>query len=128
MSSFTKSFKSGKHILCVWSTGPSEALEQLDRHLRTNLINADDYVRAILCYNGTPSEDSKNPANYALKVYSKYRREELWISGLETGSRRPAAQATLQCLMLLGFDVNPEKDVYGLPIGEKHTFVKTIKK
>ncbi len=128
MSSFTKSFKSGKHILCVWANGPQEALEQLDRHIRTNLINPDDYVRAILCYNGPQSENSKDPINYALKVYSKYRREELWISGLATGSRRPGAQATVQCLMLLGFDVNPEKDIYKLPMGEKHTFVKSIQK
>ena len=128
MSSFTKSRSNGNHMVLVWANGPEEALEQLDRHLQSNLINADDYVRAILCYQGEPSDDYNDPKNYALKLYSKYRKEELWISGVAAGSRCAAAHATLQCLLLMGFEVNADNDIYGLPVGEKHTFVKKTRR
>lgn len=128
MSSFTKSRPSGKRTICVWSENPEGALEQLDRHLQNNLISADNYIRAILCYHGETTADSKDPKNYALKFYTKYRNEELWISGVVAGSKCVAAEATLQCLMLMGFVVDSEKEIYSLPVGEKHTFVKKMRR
>ena len=128
MSSFTKSRKSGKRSIYVWSETPEGALEQLDRHLQNNLINADDFVRAILCYHGKPNSNPKDPDNYALKFCTRYRNEELWISGVAAGSKCAAAHATLQCLMLMGFVVDAEKEIYNLPVGEKHTFVKKMRR
>lgn len=124
MSSFTKSRPSGKRTIYVWSETPEGALEQLDRHLQNNLVRVDDYVRAILCYHGQPNNNPKDTNNYALKFYTKYRSEELWISGIATGSRCAAANATNQCLMLMGFSPDVEKDIYDLPVGEKRTFEK----
>ena len=124
MSSFTKSRKSGKRTISVWSETPEGALEQLDRHLQNNLVNADEYVRAELCYHGEPNGNTKDPNNYALKFYTKYRNEELWISGVAAGYKNTAAHATLQCLMLMGFTPDAEKDIYSLPLGEKNKFEK----
>lgn len=128
MSSFTKSRRSGKRSVYVWAETPECALEQLDRHLQNNLINADNYVRAVLCYHGTSNADSKDPNNYALKFYTKYRNEELWISGVAAGSKCMAAHATHQCLLLMGFIVEAETDIYNLPVGEKKTFVKKMRR
>lgn len=128
MSSFTKSRPSGKRTISVWSTTPEGALEQLDRHLQSNLVRADEYVRAILCYQGTQTSNPDDANNYALKFFTKYRNEELWISGVVAGSKCAAAEATLQCLMLMGFVVDSEKEIYNLPVGEKHTFVKKMRR
>lgn len=126
MSSFTKSRPSGKRTICVWSQTPEGALEQLDRHLRNNLVKSEDYVRAILCYHGNQNSNSKDVNNYALKFYTKYRKEELWISGVTAGSKCAAANATNQCLLLMGFSADVEKDIYTLPIGEKRVFKKNV--
>ena len=129
MSTVRRSLPSGKHLIYIWSpNNPAGALEQLDKHLRHDLIDADQYVRAILRYEGDADENFSNPRNYALKCYSKYRREELWISGVASSSKCAAADAALQCLLMLGFDVNPYDEIYDLPIGEKHTFIKKFNK
>ena len=128
MSSFTKFRKSGKRTISVWSETPEGALEQLDRHLQNNLVNVDEYVRAILCYHGEPNGNTKDSNNYALQFYTKYRNEELWISGVSAGSKNAGAYATLQCLMLMGFTPDAEKDIYSLPVGEKRTFVKKMRR
>lgn len=124
MSTFTKYRPSGKRTTSVWSETPEGALEQLDRLLQNNLVKADDYVRAVLCYHGSLNSNHKDVNNYALKFYTKYRSEELWISGVVAGSKCAAANATNQCLMLMGFSPDVEKDIYTLPVGEKRTFEK----
>lgn len=124
MSIYTKSTPSGKRTIKVWSETPRGALVQLDRLLQSAGINADNYVRAVLCYHGESNGDYNDDNNYVLKFYTKYRFEELWISGIAVGFKTEAAVATLQCLMLMGFSPDGEKDIYTLPVGEKRTFVK----
>ena len=127
MGSFTKS-TSGVRTLYVWApNNPALALEILDRHIRSNMINPREYDRAVLCDNGPSNNNSEDPKNYTLKFYSKDRTEALWISGLSVGPRCSGSHGTLQSLMLMGFDPNPERDVFQLAKGTKKVFTKKNK-
>lgn len=103
---------------------PIQALEALDKLLRTNMIEPKDYNYANLCDNGPANFEHDDPKNYPLKFKSRDRREELWLSCVSVGERNTGARAAVQALLLMGFDVNAERDVYYLAKGTEKVFNK----
>lgn len=103
---------------------PLHALEALDRLLRTDMVEPKEYDYAELCYCDKADLDWGNPDKYALKFKSRDRAEEVWLSALTTGSRDVGAHGTMQALILMGFQINTERDVYNLAKGTKKIFKK----
>ena len=129
MASFTKTQCNGRRTLYDWFPGnPSLAMESMDRHIRANMVNPDNFVRAVVCDNGTVNNNQEDPKNYALKFYSKDEKESYWISGLTAGPRGPGSYGMIQALVLMGFEVNGDKDIYTLPNGKRMVFTKKTKK
>ena len=105
---------------------PLHTLEALDRLLRTDMIEPKDYNYAELCDNGLATFVQDDPNCYPLKFKSNDRSEELWLSALSVGGRNAGSHGTLQALILMGFQVNAERDVYHLAKGTKKVFNKKI--
>ncbi|MBQ8300132.1 MAG: hypothetical protein IJX99_09875 [Clostridia bacterium] len=125
MSCFTKSRDDGTRVIFIWAPKDANAaLSMLDKHIRYNLVTPKMFNRAVLCHKHSADENAENPDNYQLKIYSVDGKTELWMSGFETGSRNVAAHGAVQALMLMGFEISPERDVLGLARGKEKTFKK----
>ena len=120
----TKSHENGTRYL-IWSPGVTDpALEMLEKHIIDATIIPEEYNRAHLCYKQLASDNPDDPDEYPLKCYSADGKKEVLISGITTGYRGAGPHGTVQALMLMGFDINPETDVFELPMGEEKTFEK----
>lgn len=125
MASFAKTQCNGRRTLYDWFPGnPGNAMDSLDRHIRANMVNPEDFVRAVVCDNGAVNNNPEDPKNYALKFYSKDEKESYWISGLTAGPRSAGSYGMLQALILMGFEVNGDRDIYTLPLGKRKVFTK----
>ena len=124
MGSFSTTEK-GVRIMHIWAPNNARlALEILDRHLRYGMICPKEYNRAVLLDNGPNNGNSEDPNNYTLKFESADRTEELWVSGVFVGPRSPESHGALQCLMLMGFDPDPERDIFQAQKGVRKVFSK----
>ena len=129
MSIYVETTKTGRRIIKIWAHGKPEcACSLLSSLIRDGMIKPDEYRTANFCWNGKETENPKALRNYALKFYTQYRKEEIRISGVGCGVRDFRAEATVQCLEMMGFEINSNDDVYDLPFGERRNFAKKLSK
>lgn len=125
MSTLIKSRDDGTREICIWSPGVTDtAIEMLDENIMDGTIIPEEFNRASLCYKKLASDNPTDPDEYPLKVYSEDGKTEVWISGITTGYRGTGPHGTVQALMLMGFEIDPERDVFTLPMGEEKMFEK----
>lgn len=117
--------KNGKRIIKIWVHGFSQLpLELLERAILNDMVKPSTYNLAILKNTDSFGDEPENPDNYPLKFYSPNKKEQLWVSGIISGSRdNPYVHVTEQILVILDFQIN-QNDIFSLPVGKQLTYLK----